>query len=852
INSQIRRAPGIGPPIEPRISQCYNNFSHHTRRSAGHHIVQRGILTGAAAGAWAANGPAETIASKLFHRIALDLPHKALEEQVDQLDETCLRFENNFTIHCNRLEPRFLHGEEFFDFIIEPLITACSHPDVFEALRSTSTVLKPDVYPSMLLWTAYPVTVLLEEVWNRHIHPVLAKRNAPHANNPIANNPRSRRAPPMDRLALVPKPEWLELLAILERCICFAHTGNAPALAYALMKRTYTSRALLEGYLPMFWDGLEIPDHAPLLPKLLLHKWPIDNLKDPLLASKRAQSLTYGSAHLAGYLAYFKIQLRISRVLIRKGLAPNSDQINTCLQILAEVSIDAFVDDITDLVRKAVKAVKDDADLHPENHDTDWVKVRWDSFSRWEQIKQRLDYGPNHDTYTLLARALAPSEADQIHGLPQGKTKSISVGDLARSIHDICHRAELRQQIRAPVWRDGNLPAVARIAIANAHSRMGPDISNDDKAKQIVKFFTDALLNKNVHFFPNSPDDGHPIPSTDIWTFLGNRPNAVDVASNNLETIGARRMRLCDEQARHASQADVTASWSILECTLESFASYMHHVCLPDDWSYENDTAIQGNALVLQVYQWAENRLKDPTKDWCTRLALALAFLFSRLTPDRVFCPDTTKAKIYPILTAVCKDLRALRPTTRSQSIAITRKLPWIDKPNRKGTSNRAHYCTQASVVILAWIDRSSPLRKELALNKGKSELISLFNSKHTAKGLGVANMVRLGVLEAQGEAILNSPKPNQAYFARNDVALQAWETEVTGAFKRGNDSIYSLVLKIFRSEVTNHLVQSGEFPSRPVPVAPIVPPLARTKRRAEPQEVSDSEDERQRARRRR
>lgn len=145
INKAIRRAPGVCPAVEPSISQCYNNFSHHTRRSAGQHIVQRGILTGVATGAWATNGTTHATASKLFERVESDLPHKALEEQVENVDETCLRFENVFTIHFNRLAPRFLDGGQFFDSVIEPLIQACGHPNVFNALRDSTIILKPQV-----------------------------------------------------------------------------------------------------------------------------------------------------------------------------------------------------------------------------------------------------------------------------------------------------------------------------------------------------------------------------------------------------------------------------------------------------------------------------------------------------------------------------------------------------------------------------------------------------------------------------------------------------------------------------------------------------------------------------------
>lgn len=145
INASVSRFPIHAPAIEGSISQCYNNFSHHTRRSAGQHIVQRGILTGVTAGAWATNASANRTANKLFSHVAFDLPHHALAMQVLQVKETALRFENVFTIHINRLSPPCLNGSQFFDLVIEPLIEACAKPDVFEALRASTTVLKPGV-----------------------------------------------------------------------------------------------------------------------------------------------------------------------------------------------------------------------------------------------------------------------------------------------------------------------------------------------------------------------------------------------------------------------------------------------------------------------------------------------------------------------------------------------------------------------------------------------------------------------------------------------------------------------------------------------------------------------------------
>ena len=118
-------------------------------------------------------------------------------------------------------------------------------------------------------------------------------------------------------------------------------------------------------------------------------------------------------------------------------------------------------------------------------------------------------------------------------------------------------------------------------------------------------------------------------------------------------------------------------------------------------------------------------------------------------------------------------------------------------------------------------------------------------------KGLGVVNMVRLGVLLGQGEGLLNSPRPNSAYFARPDRELRLWSDQVCKAFRDGPNAIYNLLLDIFRSEVVVHLQQCGALPSRALPVVPVASGSG-GKRRTHGVSVSEVEDDDRPVRRRR
>ena len=146
----------------------------------------------------------------------------------------------------------------------------------------------------MYLWSTYPLMCLLERTWEYHILPVLRKL---YPEGQVIN-PRSQSQLSVSRISAVPPPQYVELLAIGERCLNFALTGAARCLAHGLMKRTWTSRALIDGFLPMFWDGLIFGGSRSDTPHIRLEHWPVEGVQlVPRVASKRAQELTYGTSH---------------------------------------------------------------------------------------------------------------------------------------------------------------------------------------------------------------------------------------------------------------------------------------------------------------------------------------------------------------------------------------------------------------------------------------------------------------------------------------------------------------------------------------------------------------------------
>ena len=316
INHDTRLRPGIGPVISCGAQQMYTSFAHYMRESARQHIAQRGILTGASAGAYAHNPATQSIASSIYNAVSAALPHTAIDYQMSSGKESFLRSENIFTINVHRLRNAIRNGGDFFGSVIEPLLGVCTHSDVCKALKESSVILRPEVcsfrfglcsiscshflaqvFPKLYLWTSVPITILIEEVWAHYIKPVLQERQAVIANNGTSS--RSTREPPIAQLGLVPEPQWVEFMSMLERCLNYCHTGNAICVSNQLMKDSFTMRAILNGCLPLLANVIDFNIVDGTIPMLPLSSWPVDKKGYPLAISRRAIQLTYGDSQWA-------------------------------------------------------------------------------------------------------------------------------------------------------------------------------------------------------------------------------------------------------------------------------------------------------------------------------------------------------------------------------------------------------------------------------------------------------------------------------------------------------------------------------------------------------------------------
>lgn len=144
--SKTLTQPGSGgQALTGMNSQCYNSMSHRMRVSKRHHLAQRGVLTGAAAGPWATTPTAENTAWTLFGQADIGLPHERMANQLATGPKTFLRLENNFLIYFTHLKDRYRSGSALYTHFVVPYERICLRADVIDPLRAACVVFRDEV-----------------------------------------------------------------------------------------------------------------------------------------------------------------------------------------------------------------------------------------------------------------------------------------------------------------------------------------------------------------------------------------------------------------------------------------------------------------------------------------------------------------------------------------------------------------------------------------------------------------------------------------------------------------------------------------------------------------------------------
>ena len=425
---------------------------------------------------------------------------------------------------------------------------------------------------------------------------------------------------------------------------------------------------------------------------------------------------------LQKYITLFDIRIKAATTPPQSHFNPDPHAHR--LVIMSDVVIQAFVKDVLAFVREQLDT-EISALLKDRTHDDHkWAVRRQKSYKQWKKSEYPLDYGEDKSTLADLVHLVSPTQEDIRLGLPRSAANSISIEDFVDRIIKWAG-SEIRTP-RAPLWSRGACPYILRTVLSEVH-RILHNYSPEERDIEFRRVLVARLAVLKVRFVPDAAvnPSGLGAPSHKLslhaWTTLGAAPSARVLDSHNAMSHAERLQIELQASATQAQLNDCRASWSIQTAIIEDFLPLLDRRVLPEEWSMDR-ALFKAKPFTQQVYDWANQRFLTNQHHWTCQLALVLAFFLTKVAPAVFFPHDPPES--------VKANIRNASPKNPKACISAVRSLGWIKSTanDKKGFGDKGLYYTQAAVVILAWMDESSPLRMELA--KSAPDLRD-WNSKH-------------------------------------------------------------------------------------------------------------------------
>ncbi|KAG9310706.1 hypothetical protein JVU11DRAFT_9302 [Chiua virens] len=173
------------PVLYGTYCQIYNAIAHRVREQARFHYVQLGLATSVLPGTMVNTQTTRRRFERRKTHCDHVLPHQRYAEAViGDGQPQALRIEQTFVMDVYRLRARqewkmdgILSltgtgtgtgtGRMIYEEIIAKLCKQTIHPRALNPILNCVKAFKPEVIPNLLNWTTYPLTLLIELVWNQ-------------------------------------------------------------------------------------------------------------------------------------------------------------------------------------------------------------------------------------------------------------------------------------------------------------------------------------------------------------------------------------------------------------------------------------------------------------------------------------------------------------------------------------------------------------------------------------------------------------------------------------------------------------------------------------------------------------
>ncbi|KAF8833578.1 hypothetical protein BDN67DRAFT_985937, partial [Paxillus ammoniavirescens] len=768
------------PVLRGTHCQVYNSLSHRVRDAAKFHDVQLGMVTAAFSGTTAKSAGGHNLWTRRMDQCNNALPHIRFAQKVAGPSQPeSMRFENTYTLDVYRLEEVCRNGSTIYDEIITPLLKGWSHHSILSVVKDTIIPFHPGTIPLLFSWTSYPITSLIERLWSQHKETL--KEGA------------------------VIDPSLIEVISMLERTLNFSHTGNAQVMSRHLMDRAWLSLGIINDGLPCLSDAFVV--HASLLANspviLRTHGWPVSvATRRPLTSSRRGQEMSYGNDHYQAYEARFTIHHAIDN--IPAGVYANIECPTMQLSCYAaEIGLRVYFNDAKHLIhRKVMEEIQVDL----ESNDLQMrrkAEERQTALSKW--LGEDLPFSYSGDVFPCLLQAVVHPEAEKIE-LTESHLGRQPISFFVGAIVKQCTQPQNKRC--PPFIKGGNFLPVMRVGIDEIKRAA---IRSGVKEDGLISYITEAISHVcdalKINHVPWSPiPTGRPGNSSkeithNVWLNLGGIPAPKTQPFTSFLTRQQSSKLLAVRASENIRADDPRGEWFALDVRLNSFASVLHKIVLPNECAVENASVSTGPKYISDTYHFVHNTFAASKP--LHQLAVFVATAFAGLVP-KVF---TRRAA-------------GEGPNDPAALAACIRGLEW-EAREKRGVTEQEPFIVLMTTYIIALYEPTSPLSVLMKDNASTDKWVK----KHwpfasALKGITPLTMCRLGLGKAVKPRALGSARWGQDVIPLSQSEIQERHAEVVrllraGGVHGGFDAVvYLMGTHTAQVLASTHFVKPRHLPS--------------------------------------
>ncbi|KAG9308132.1 hypothetical protein JVU11DRAFT_12486 [Chiua virens] len=744
------------PVLHGIYCQMYNAIAHRVREQARFHYVQLGLATSVLCGTKADTPSCKRRFQRRKEHCDNGLPHERYARMVRGDDQPqALRVEQTYVLDVHRLRPRHRNGRTIYEKVVSKLCKQFIHPRTLDPILACVKPFKPEVIPNLLNWTTYPLTSLIELVWNQHKRAGI-------------------------RLGQAIDPYHVEFMSMLERCLNYAHTGSGKVLCKKLMLPHYMCLGIIHDGFPCL--NQQVVPFMQLSMKVLhvetkfWARCPEDDR--PLMGSKRVQELTYGKAYAQRSEACFIITDTIDNpppMSLTSYYSPNvpkQDMSNMSIDIMdrvLKVAMKIYIEDVKSLVSKAVMTELAPIFINGTRQEKDTARTRKFELKTWLKSDNPLSY---EDQFLNLLSAVSPARHDNnpipfSFQIPNGGRRPLSF--FVQSILDGAHKrrappfiqdgmfqhimAAALDQMKEITWRQQQRRTPYVMATVGNVFMDDDDTSGNNMFRASLTRVVGKMKVNHVPWSESrtAEEERRPgRPSSRIvhttWLPLGEAERERTQTGSN---GGMVRVRLNPPQTRQTelvmssqriAHDDPRTSWSACRHRLSDFHKVLHKRSLPTEWNLSH---VSNTPFSKSVYEWVKANY-DPTSNPLHAIAMFIALIYTGLTP-KVFAPTT---------------LNTSKHWSSVELADFYAMMAWTERKNKRGAKQLEPFVTMASGFIIAVLDKHSPLCDKVGTD---SDDVKMFLDKHTAKGITLTNTIlRFRLAKPFGKRVAKGPRWNQ------------------------------------------------------------------------------------------